>query len=166
MKIIMGSPVKGLALKNAVKKHLESQGHEIIDVGCYSDETFIKYTATGERVAKALQDGVAEIAINFCGSGTGASISANKFRGVLACSCESVKTAELIRKVNGANCLCMGEGVVEPELGCQMADAFINAEFQAVDGIPADVLAFWKEARDEMMQRGDEATDRELETLS
>ena len=165
MKIIMGSPVKGKELKNAVKVHLEAQGHEIVDVGCFSTEKFVKYPSIGERVAHALQIGEAELAINCCGSGTGASMGANKFKGVLACSCESVQTAKLIRVVNGANCLCMGEGVVSKELGCEMADAFINAKFQDVDGIPADVLDFWAEASDEMIARGETATEREIETL-
>jgi ribose 5-phosphate isomerase B len=164
MKIIMGAPVKGKVLKDAIKTHLEKQGHEIIDVGCFSTEKFVKYPSIGERVAKALQDGKAEIAINCCGSGTGAAIGADKFKGVLACACESVKTAELIRKVNGANCLCMGEDVVPAELGCEMADAFINAKFQDAP-VPQEILDFWKEARDEMSVRGEDAGKREIETL-
>ncbi len=165
MKIIMGSAVKGLALKTAIKTHLEKQGHAIIDVGCFNADRFIKYSSVGERVAKALQDGVAEIAINCCGSGTGASMSVSKFKGVLGCSCESVATAKMIRQVNGANCLCMGESVVSKKLGCEMADAFVNAVFQDAPGIPPAVLDFWKEARDEMMARGDVAQARELKTL-
>ena len=165
MKIIMGAPVKGKKLKDAVKAHLEKQGHEIIDVGCYKTEKFVKYPSIGERVAKALQDGKASLAINCCGSGTGAAIGADKFKGVLACACESVKTAKLIRVVNGANCLCMGEDVVSEELGCEMADAFINAAFQGAEGIPENILNFWAEARDEMIARGETATEREIETL-
>ena len=164
MKIIMGAPVKGKVLKDAVKENLEKQGHEIIDVGCFNTEKFVKYPSIGERVAKALQDGAAELAINCCGSGTGAAIGADKFKGVLACACESVKTAELIRKVNGANCLCMGEDVVSEELGCEMADAFINAKFQEAP-VPQAVLDFWKEAKDEMIARGEIASEREIETL-
>jgi ribose 5-phosphate isomerase B len=165
MKIIMGSVAKGFALKTAIKKHLEQQGHEIIDVGCYDTNKFYKFPSVGERVAKALQDGQSELAINCCGSGTGASITADKFKGVCACSCESVKTAQLIRIVNDANCLCMGEGVVSPELGCEMADAFINAKFQDMAGVPQQVLDFWKEARNEAMSRGIDAESREIETL-
>lgn len=164
MKIIMGAPVKGKKLKDAVKAHLEKQGYEIIDVGCFSTEKFVKYPSIGERVAKALQDGVAELAINCCGSGTGAAIGADKFKGVLACACESARTAELIRKVNGANCLCMGEDVVSEELGCEMADAFINAKFQDAS-VPQAILDFWEEARDEMIVRGETASEREIETL-
>lgn len=165
MKVIMGSVAKGFALKQAIKKHLEGQGHEIIDVGCYDTDRFYKFPSVAERVAKALQDGVAEFAINCCGSGTGASICTDKYKGVCALSCESVKTAELARKVNDANCLCMGEAVVSPELGCQIADAFLTARFQDVQGIPEGVLAFWKEARGEAFGKGVAAVARDIETL-
>ena len=109
--------------------------------------------------------GQAELAINCCGSGTGASISAGKFRGVCAVSCESEQTARLARIVNDANCLCMGESIVSPELGCRMVEAFVNARFQDAPDVPEPVLEFWREARDELMARGAESADRELEFL-
>ena len=165
MKIIMGSVVKGFALKTAIKKYLERQGHAIIDVGCYQTDKFVKFTSIGQRVAEALQKGLAPLAINCCGSGTGAVISTNKFKGVCAVSCESVDTAKLARVVNDANCLCLGESVVNPELGQRMADAFIAARFQDMEGVPRDVLDFWQEARDELMARGAEAAPRDIETM-
>ena len=165
MKIIVGAPVKGFKLKTAVVRYLTERGHEIVDVGCYETDRFVKYPSIGERVAKALQDGTAEIAINFCGSGTGAAISANKYSGVLACACESVKTATLIRVVNGANCLCMGEDIVSEELGCEMAEAFINAKFQDNPNAALEVREFWKEARDEMIAKGVPARERKIETM-
>ena len=165
MKIIVGSPVKGFKLKTAVAKFLSGRGHEIIDAGCYETDQFVKYPAVGERVAKALSDGIAELAISFCGSGTGAAISADKYSGVLACACESVKTAALIRIVNGANCLCMGEDIVSEDLGCEMAEAFINAEFQDNPNVSLEIREFWKEARDEMIAKGTPPQNREIETL-
>ncbi|MCL2710980.1 MAG: RpiB/LacA/LacB family sugar-phosphate isomerase [Planctomycetaceae bacterium] len=165
MKIIVGSPVKGFKLKTAVVRHLTEQGHEIIDVGCYNTDHFVKYPAIGERVARALADGAAELALNCCGSGTGAAISANKFIGVLACACESVQTAALIRIVNGANCLCMGEDIVSEALACEMADAFINAKFQDNPNAAPEIREFWKEARDEMIAKGVAAREREIEML-
>lgn len=166
MKVIMGSVAKGFALKQAVKTHLERQGHEIIDVGCDDVARFYKFPSAGQRVAEALQQGKAPLAINCCGSGTGASIAAGKYRGVCAVSCESVETARLARVVNDANCLCMGESIVSPELGCDMADAFLAAAFQDMQNVPPEVLAFWKEARDELMQNGEPvAAPRDLETL-
>jgi ribose 5-phosphate isomerase B len=166
MKIIIGSPVKGYQLKQAIKAHLEQQGHEIIDVGCFGTEKFVKYPSIGERVAFALQNGEAELAINLCGSGTGAAISIDKYSGVLACACESVKTAVLSRVVNGANCLCMGEDIVSPELGCGMADAFINAKFLDNPDAAPEIRVFWQEAHDEMIVQGAKASQRDIETLT
>lgn len=164
MTIILGSAVKGFALKEAIKAHLTQVGHTIVDVGCYDTSRFITYTSVGERLAAELQRDPAAIGISCCGSGTGAALAAGKFRGVLACSCESELTARLIRVVNNANCLCMGEQVVTPDLACRMADAFVNATFLDAPGIPESVLAFWREAHDEMAARGPEAGDRDLET--
>lgn len=165
MKIIMGAATRGFALKNAIKAHLEKLGHEIIDVGCFETRNFTKYTSVGERVAKALQDKVAPLAIACCGSGTGVGLSANKFKGVLACSCESVATAQKLRAINGGNCLCLGEMIVNPELGCQMAEVFINTPFEQPEFPPA-MQAFWREGHEEMLRRGDIAGDRALETVS
>jgi len=165
MRVVIGSPVKGFQLKQAVKAHLEQQGHDVIDVGCYETDRFVKYTSTGQRVAEALQQGRAELAINICGSGTGASLAAGKFKGVCAVSCESVETAKLIRVVNDANCLCMGESIVSAELGCRMADVFLGATFQDAPSAPADVRDFWREARDEFLARGDTAGPRDVEVL-
>ena len=165
MRIIVGSVVKGYAVKEAVKKHLEAQGHEVVDVGCYGTDEFVKFPCIGQRVAEALRQGRGELAINCCGSGTGAAIAAGKFRGVCAVSCESAATARMIRVVNDANCMCLGELVVSPELACEMADAFVGADFQDAPGIAENVLDFWKEARDELMARGEDAGPREIETL-
>ncbi len=59
----------------------------------------------------------------------------------------------------------MGEGVVTEELGSKMAEAFIDAKFQDMDGVPQKILDFWKEARDEAFALGTIAQEREMETL-
>ena len=64
MKVIIGSPVKGFQLKGAVKAHLEAQGREVLDVGCYATERFVKFPSVGQRLAAALQQGRAPLAIN------------------------------------------------------------------------------------------------------
>jgi ribose 5-phosphate isomerase B len=165
MKVIMGSVAKGHGLKMAVRAHLEAGGHQVIDVGCHDTDRFYKFPSVAERVARALRDGAAGLAINCCGSGTGAAICTDKYAGVCAVSCESVETARLARVVNDANCLCMGEAVVSPELGCELADAFLAAEFGAAEGVPSEVLAFWREAREEAYARGAEPRERPVEIL-
>jgi ribose 5-phosphate isomerase B len=140
-------------------------GHTVVDVGCYNTAEFCKFPSIGQRIAQALKSGAAELAINCCGSGTGAAISAGKFCGVCAVSCESEQTARLARVVNDANCLCMGEAIVTPELSCRMAEAFVNARFQDAPEVPGPIRDFWCQARDELMARGDEPADREVEFL-
>jgi ribose 5-phosphate isomerase B len=165
MKVIIGSVVKGFVLKSALKTHLEKQGHEVIDVGCHDTARFVKFPSIGQRIARALREHPGALAINCCGSGAGASLAAGKFKGVCAVCCESVQIARLLRVINDANCLCMGESVVTPELACRMTDAFLGAKFQDAPEIPAKVRAFWQEARDEIMDRGEEAGSREIECL-
>lgn len=165
MKIIIGSVVKGFQLKEKIKKYLENQGHEVFDVGCYNTEKFVKYTSVGERIAKALKDKKGELAIMCCGTGTGASLSAGKFKGVLACSCESVYTAKMSRVINGANCLCLGETSVDEKLALEIVDVFINSKFLDSPGTPKEILNFWKEAHEEMIKKGDIPIERELETI-
>jgi ribose 5-phosphate isomerase B len=165
MRIAIGSAVKGFRLKEAIGQHLRGQGCDVLDLGCFDAGSFCKFTSVGERIAAALSSGQAELAVNCCGSGTGAAISAGKFRGVCAVSCESEQTARLARIVNDANCLCLGESVVTPEMGCRIADAFLGARFQDAPDVPQAVRDFWREARDELMARGPEAGLRELEGL-
>lgn len=165
MRVIVGSVVKGFTLKTRIKKHLEQAGYEVIDVGCYGTDRFVKFPSIGQRVARALADGQAVLAVNCCGSGTGAALAAGKFRGVCAVSCESVQTARLARVVNDANVLCLGESIVDGELACDMVDAFLSAKFQDAPDVPENVLAFWQEARDELMARGERPETRDLETL-
>jgi ribose 5-phosphate isomerase B len=165
MKIAVGSVVKGFQLKEAVKSHLVALGHTVLDVGCPDTEQFCKFPSVGQRIAQVLNSGQADLAVNCCGSGTGAAISAGKFRGVCAVSCESERTARLARVVNDANCLCLGEAAVTPELGCRIAEAFVNARFLDAPEVPETVRAFWREARDELMARGVEPAPRELEFL-
>lgn len=165
MRVVVGSVVKGLKLKTAVKEWLEDKGYDVIDVGAHDFDTFIKFPSIAERAARVLQQGEAERGILCCGSGTGMGLAANKFSDVCAVSCESVMSAEFARWVNDANCMCMGESLVTPDKGCRMAEIFLTEDFQDVEGVPQDVLDFWEEARDEICARGDEATEREMETL-
>lgn len=166
MRIVVGSVVKGFALKSAVKQHLEQQGHEVIDVGCADTSVFVKFPSVAERAAKVLQDGRADLGILCCGSGTGMALAAGKFRGICAIAAESVLAAEFGRKVNDANVLCMGESLVAPDTACRMVEVFLSTQFGDAPGVPEPVRAFWAEARDEIAARGPEASDRALETLA
>jgi ribose 5-phosphate isomerase B len=165
MRVVIGCVVKGFALKTAVRQYLEQNGHEVVDVGCYDASVFAKFPSIGERAAKVLQDGKADLGVLCCGSGTGMALSAGKFAGICAISCETPFAAELGRKVNDANVCCMGESLVAPDMACRIVEAFLNSTFQDAPVVPDKVRAFWAEARDEISARGVEAREREIETL-
>jgi len=166
VKIVVGSVVKGFALKSAVKQYLEQNGHEVIDVGCHDTAIFAKFPSIAERAAKVLQDGKADLGVLCCGSGTGMALCADKFRGVCAIAAESPMAAEFGRKVNDANVVCMGESLVAPDTACKIVETFLATKFQDAPAIPEKIRGFWAEARDEAFSRGVEAADREIETLA
>lgn len=128
MKIVMGSDHAGYELKEAVKAKLVKEGHEIIDVGCYSTES-VDYPKYGHAVGKAVASGEAEKGIAICGSGIGISIACNKVPGIRAALVTSVWLAEMTKMHNDANVLCMGGRVVDEQLAFDMVDAWMNAEF-------------------------------------
>lgn len=166
VKVVIGSVVKGFALKGAVKTWLEANGHEVVDVGCHDTSVFAKFPSIAERAAKVLRDGKADLGVLCCGSGTGMALAAGKFAGICAISAESPLAAEFGRKVNDANVLCMGESLVAPDTACKIVEMFLNTEFQDAPAIPEKVRAFWAEARDEISARGPAAGDREIETMA
>ena len=94
------------------------------------------YKATGcvgkgtNDVLRAVQDGSCALAILCCGTGVGISMCANKMKGIRACCCSDTFSAELTRRHNNANALCMGGRVVGAGLACKIVDAFLNAEFE------------------------------------
>ena len=126
MKIIMGADFGGYDLKQAIKADLLAQGYEITDL---CPDGPMPYQDAAVQVAQGVQSKSFDRGIVICGTGMGVSIIANKFRGVYAALCESVYTARRSRAINNTNVLCMGGFVVGHVLGCEMANAWLQAEY-------------------------------------
>ncbi|WP_448588377.1 ribose 5-phosphate isomerase B [Thermocrinis sp.] len=129
MKIALGSDHAGFKLKEKIKELLLSKGHEVIDFGTNSTES-THYPLFAKEVAKAIQDGRAELGILICGSGIGMSITANKFPGVRAALCLNEYMARMSRMHNNANVLCLGERVVGDDLALSIVEAWLSASFE------------------------------------
>ena len=129
MKISLGCDHGGYALKEHIKAYLESKGHEVTDCGTYSTDS-CDYPIFGEAAARKVQSGECERGIVICTTGIGISIAANKVRGIRCALCSEPLSAEMTRRHNNANALCLGGRVVGAGLGCQIVDAFLNAEFE------------------------------------
>lgn len=126
--IAIGSDHGGYDLKELVKKHLEERGITYKDVGC-NDKSSCDYPIYGRAVANAVASGECEKGIVICTTGIGISITANKVKGIRAALCADSLSAKLTRLHNNANVLAIGAGIVGPNLGIEIVDAFIDTEF-------------------------------------
>lgn len=128
MKIILGSDHGGYNLKNIIIAHLEQQGIEVEDLGCYSEDS-CDYPVIAKAVAeKVLLTSSRGILV--CGTGIGMSISANKFKGIRASLCSDTYSARMTRKHNDSNILCLGERVVGHGLALDIVDTWLVTEFE------------------------------------
>ena len=126
--IAIGSDHGGFDLKEAVVAHLKEQGAEVKDYGCY-DKSSCDYPIYGRAVAEAVAKGECEKGIVICTTGIGISITANKIKGIRCALCADTLSAKMTRLHNDANVLAMGGGIVGPNLGISIVDAFLNTEF-------------------------------------
>lgn len=106
MKIALASDHAAFALKEQVSDYLKSKGHEIKDYGTDS-EASMDYPDTIKEAARAVSRHEAERGVVLCGSGIGASIVANKIRGIRAALCMDEYSAEFSRRHNDANVLVL-----------------------------------------------------------
>ena len=129
MKIVIGCDHAGYNIKNAVKKHVEEKGYEVIDVGTNSTDS-CHYPLFASAACKKILDGECELGILICGTGIGMSIAANKHKGIRAACCSDTFSARLTRLHNDANVLCFGARVVGQGLALDLADIFVDTEFE------------------------------------
>ncbi len=119
----------GYPLKEALIRHLTERGVDCIDCGTNSTDScdYPDYAVSG--CCKVL-DGAADLTILCCGTGIGMSIAANKLRGIRAACCSDTFSAKFTRLHNNANVLCLGARVVGEGLACELADVFIDTDFE------------------------------------
>ena len=127
--LAIGSDHGGYELKEHIKKYLEEKGVEYKDFGCY-DESSVDYPDIAEVLCKSINDKECENGILVCGTGIGISIAANKIDGIRAAHCHDVYSAEMTKRHNNANVICMGGRVVGRELAFKIIDAWLGAEFE------------------------------------
>lgn len=127
--LAIGSDHGGYELKEHIKKYLQEKGVEYKDFGCY-DESSVDYPDIAKVLCKSINDGVCENGILVCGTGIGISIAANKIDGIRAAHCHDVYSAEMTKRHNNANVICMGGRVVGRELAFKIIDAWLGAEFE------------------------------------
>lgn len=127
MKIILGSDHGGFKLKEYVKSHLILKSIDVIDVGCFSEES-VDYPDIALELVRHYRDFKDAVIFAFCGTGIGISIALNKFDGIYCALIYNENTAKLAKEHNNANAIAMGGRELDPEVAVKMVDNFLNAK--------------------------------------
>jgi ribose 5-phosphate isomerase B len=127
MKIGIGNDHAGVDLKHHIIKTISE--HVFINVGTDTYES-CDYPDYIKLVAEMVQRGEVDCGIAICGTGIGASIAANKHKGVRAALCTNEFMASMARKHNDANVLVLGARVVGIDLAISIINAFLHATFE------------------------------------
>ncbi len=128
MRITVASDHAGFALKTVVIDHLTGEGHDVVDLGTWSEEP-VDYPPFCAHAARLVVAGSVDLGIVIGGSGQGEAISANKIRGARAALCHDEYTARFARRHNDANVLSIGARIVAAELALDIVDVFLSTEF-------------------------------------
>ena len=129
MRVAIGADHAGFELKEHVKGVLESEGHEVIDLGTDSTEP-VDYPPICAGVAREVVKGNAARGVVIGGSGQGEQLAANKVRGARASLCNDLYTARFARLHNDANVLSMGARVVGVGLADEIVKVWFETEFE------------------------------------
>jgi ribose 5-phosphate isomerase B len=128
MKIALACDHGGYPLKLSIKKCVIAMGHTVIDLGTDSTAS-VDYPDYAEKLGRAIVNGEAERGVLICGSGVGASIAANKIKGIYAAVCHDTYSAHQGVEHDKMNVLCLGARIIGPELAKELVEAFLNSQF-------------------------------------
>jgi ribose 5-phosphate isomerase B len=130
MRVAVGTDHAGFPLKSYVIDFLRSNGHEVLDLGTHNCDP-VDYPDVAKAVGEAVVAGQAERGVLLCGSGVGASVAANKLRGIRAGLCHDSYSARQGVEHDDVNVLCLGARVVGPELAVDILRIWLDARFSA-----------------------------------
>jgi len=129
MRIAVGTDHRGFAIRTKVVELVEQLGHEVQDVGTFSVDA-VDYPDIAAQVAEKVSHGEVDRGILVCGKGLGMCIAANKFHGVRAAPCHDDLTAEMSRRHNDANILCLSADLLGERLIDRMIELWLSTPFE------------------------------------
>jgi ribose 5-phosphate isomerase B len=129
MRIAVGTDHRGFLLRGRVVDLLQRLGHEVEDLGTYNEEA-VDYPDVAARVARKVSHGEVERGILVCGTGLGMCIAANKFPSVRAAPCHDDLTAEMSRRHNDSNVLCLSADLLGERLIDRMIELWLSTPFE------------------------------------
>ena len=129
MRVAVAADHAGYALKGEIVSWLESEGHQITDLGAHDLDPDDDYPDFAVAVAGTVSKGEAERGIVVCGSGVGACITANKVKGIRACLCHDTYSAKQGVEHDDMNVICVGGRIIGIDLTKAVLQAFLGACF-------------------------------------
>jgi ribose 5-phosphate isomerase B len=129
LRIAIGSDHAGFAYKEKIREFLTQHGHQVQDMGTYSEEP-VDYPLWIRPVAEAVARGEYERGIVLGGSGNGEAIVANKIRGIRCTLCWNLESARLAREHNDANVLSLGQRMMSEETALAIVDVWLKTAFE------------------------------------
>ena len=128
MRIAVGSDHRGVVLRAKLVDFLRQLGQEVVDVGTH-DTQEVDYPDIAALVATKVAAGEVDRGILVCGTGVGMCIVANKIPGVRAAPCHDEITAELSRRHNDLNVLCLPGDLIGEKLADRLVEIWLNTPF-------------------------------------
>jgi RpiB/LacA/LacB family sugar-phosphate isomerase len=128
MRIVIGSDHAGFELKQMLAVYLRELQHDVMNVGTHNTDA-VDYPDFAEAVGTAVIAGHAERGVLICGSGVGASVAANKLRGIRAGLCHDTYSAHQGVEHDEMNVLVLGARVIGVEMAKELVRAYVNANF-------------------------------------
>jgi len=127
--IVLASDHAGLGLKAEIVRLLEARGEAYNDLGPSGDAS-VDYPVFAHLLSREILAGRADRGVLICGTGIGMSMAANRHAGIRAALCHDAYTAEMARRHNDANVLCMGGRVVGAGVALQIVEVFLGTGFE------------------------------------
>ena len=129
MKIALACDHAGFEYKEKLKEYLINKGNNISDFGCYSNES-VDYPDFAHELARSIEKKENELGIQFCGTGNGINMSANKHQNIRAALCWNTHIAEQARLHNNANVLTIPARHLSWEKTKNIVDIFLSTSFE------------------------------------
>ncbi|MBX2852414.1 MAG: ribose 5-phosphate isomerase B [Phycisphaeraceae bacterium] len=131
MKVALAADHGGYPLKAEIAELVKSLGHEVLDLGAHQFDKDDDYPDFARYIGQAIQHGQAECGVLLCGSGVGASIAANKMKGVRAAVCHDAYSAAQGVEHDDMNVLCLGSRIIGGAVADVLVRSFLGATFIA-----------------------------------
>ncbi len=141
MTISIGNDHAGTRYKKTIVDYLKSKDIEIVNHGT-DKEGGVDYPDFVHPVANDVESGSVDLGIIICGSGNGASMTANKHKGIRCALCWTGEIAKLARQHNNANILSIPARFVSEPQSLDIVQMFLDTEFEGgrhqnrIDKIP------------------------------